>query len=325
MKLYKGNVLNRSDSQSAGWITVQHHLFGPDGQSMAPLMNTPGSLRLPDIDSEVVFAKVEGDAGSTMWVYFGEIFKSNSLRMTDPDEENHSVGTVPTGMKSDVNTGRLTDYDLNGIHTIYRVNSPNDLHSIELMEQVNPSVDGSGACQEKLGIKIKTQDGKGIFLDDGQLKGKDGIKFYLEEGSEESNCLVMSKGGVEGEISPNSFTLVMDNNVEITSNLGNITINIPSTGTGELRIENHGTGGIGIENSGPGSIDIDSEGDISVSSTQGDINIEAGDGEDYDIDCDYSQFSCTQGTHTGNIYAPVKKHPKIMLNGKPAITLRQND
>jgi len=342
MILYRGKVIPSKDPLKAGFIRISHHLFGVEGQLIGPLMNTPGSLQLPDDNAEVVFARIDGEEGSKEWVWLGESFKPNAIRNVRPEEMDSSLGSTQTGMVANVNTGYLEDYSDDGIHTIYRINSPNKHHSIELMEQVNPSVDGEGPAQEFLGIKLKTQDGKGIFLDDGQGKGKDGIKLYLQEGEEDKNVIQMSKGGDENGVAPESLTIVMNNNVEITSSKGNIAIAV-ATGEGGITIQNLGTGPVEIDSGGEvsvsaigdisvvstqGDISVAStQGDISVASTQGDVNVEAGDGEDHDIECDHTLKVAGAGSSAGHpvigeITCPVKKHPKIMLNGKEAITLQ---
>ena len=332
MILYRGKVIPSKDPLKAGFIRISHHLFGVEGQLIGPLMNTPGSLQLPDDNAEVVFARIDGEEGSKEWVWLGESFKPNAIRNVRPEEMDSSLGSTQTGMVANVNTGYLEDYSDDGIHTIYRINSPSKHHSIELMEQVNPSVDGEGPAQEFLGIKLKTQDGKGIFLDDGQGKGKDGIKLYLQEGEEDKNVIQMSKGGDENGVAPESLTIVMNNNVEITSSKGNIAIAV-ATGEGGITIQNLGTGPVEIDSGGEVSVSaigdisvVSTQGDISVASTQGDVNVEAGDGEDDSIDATISTDWATKLSNvgasfaTGDIEVPITSHPNVKINGKPAIT-----
>ena len=320
--IYKGQVLAGKDPNEAGFIKIDHPLV--QGEWIGPIMNTPGTIQVPAETSEVCFMKVEGQGGAWEYAWVGELWSSNAMRRLRVDEIDSTLGSTQTGVIAAPNTGYGTDYNTYGIHTIHRVHSPNSHHSIELMEQINPTLDLEGPVQEFLGIKLRTQDGKGIFLDDGQGKGKDGIKLYLQEGEEDKNVIQMSKGGDENGVAPESLTIVMNNNVEITSSKGNIAIAV-ATGEGGITIQNLGTGPVEIDSGG--EVSVSAIGDISVVSTQGDVNVEAGDGEDHDIDCEHTLKVAAGGSSAGNtvdgdITCPVTKHTKVNINGKTAITLR---
>jgi len=328
--IYIGEVLAGKDPLKAGFILIDHPVVY--NKFVGPVMNIPGSLRIPAEGAQVAFVKLEGAAGSWEYGWIGELYNPSKLRRIKPEESDSSNGTDQTGFIPATNTGLASDSDDFGVHTIFRLNSPHDHHSIELAEQIIPALDGSGPPQEFLGVKLKTNDGKGIFLDDGQGKGKDGIKLYLDEGDPNSNIIQMSKEGDEKGIASESLTIVMNNNVEITSSKGNIAIAV-ATGEGGITIQNLGTGPVEIDSGGEVSVSaigdisvVSTQGDISVASTQGDVNVEAGDGEDDSIDATISTGWAAKLSNvgasfaTGDIEVPITSHPNVKINGKPAIT-----
>jgi hypothetical protein len=94
------------------------------------------------------------------------------------------------------------------------------------------------------------------------------------------------------------------------------------TGNTEIAI-NEGDGAITIKHYDKGSANVEA---MTINIKGEDINIEAGDGEDHDIECDHtltdSQGAPGVANVTGTITCPVKKHANVKINGSTAITLQ---
>ena len=163
-------------------------------------------------------------------------------------------------------------------------------------------------------IDVKTRGGKYLKLDDGTNPEDEGGPYDFIELSDETGNRVRIQTGTGTEDPPGTILMNTKNGYSIESQEGNTEISI-----------DEGDGTIRIQHFDQGSVELDA---LTINIKGGTVNIEAGDGEDHDIECEHDLSAevvggSSSGSHsvTGTITCPVKKHPKVKINGSTAITI----
>ena len=167
-----------------------------------------------------------------------------------------------------------SDYSYDGNFSVTRFTSPAGHHKIELSDKVNESLDGSSGAQEFTSIRLETNDGKFISLNDGTQEGLDKIVIGMESEEEGNNCIILQKGGDDVKSAHIKSSGNMSLQVEGTAD-GGMSLTVIQGG-GDLDIRHEGTGSLNICGKGP--VNVDGEGELTVTSSKdisirGDANI----------------------------------------------------
>ena len=298
--LYEATVLDNRDTTSAGKLMVHcPQVFGPKASDWvygsSPVVgHNSGFFAVPEVGSTVLVCNAKDSLGHTRpyWIAgcWDQLF-NNLPDVTKIYKHNYAPDT------------QMWKTQLG--------------HSITLSEFVFVTDDadgGPGALIQENYVDIRSAGGKYLKFDDGVSPEDEGGPFDFIELSDELANSIRIQTGVSDDKTKVQGTIIMqtENGYDIESDTGNTEIAI-----------NEGDGAITIKHYDKGSANVEA---MTINIKGEDINIEAGDGEDHDIECDHtltdSQGAPGVANVTGTITCPVKKHANVKINGSTAITLQ---
>jgi len=313
MEMYEAQVLDNRDPWKCGRLYVYcpplfqgKHKGWVHGSAPGTGFGS-GFLSIPENKSLVLVTSVVDRHGKAKDYWLVGCWSTEAASYSTKDDENLTYGTnVP-------DHDQVYQYSLSPDRQIWKTQLG---HSITLSEFVHNDTPpgGSTTLIQKNFIEVKSAGGKFLKLDDGVNNEDPGGEFDKIELSDEVGNRLVLQTGPGGELPANTVALQANTGLLVETDSGTLEISV-----GEEDKE------ILIQHYGKGPININAQ-NVNVKGNE--VSIEAGDGEDDSIDATLSEtFKTALTTLTpsinflpGDIVVPITSHPKIKINGKPAIT-----